>query len=74
MLCDGIKPTFGRFLYSPFANVNNLILFLQPILTTQVSKWFLEYILIKYTMFRIAVPYKNHMYHVELTDIEVNDS
>ena len=28
----------------------------------------------KYTMFRIAVPYKNHMYHVELTDIEVNDS
>ena len=40
---------------------------------TLVSKWFLEYILINYTMFKIAVPYMNHMYHVELTDIEVNE-
>ena len=51
-----------------------LLFILQPILMTLVSKWFLEYILINYTMFKIAVPYMNHMYHVELKDIEVNDS
>ena len=30
-----------------------LIFILQPILMTLVSKWFLEYILIKYTMYNI---------------------